>query len=245
MTDAYINRGPMVADSDPAAKAVPFARSVTEDPNLAAKTVGVLGHLLTYRDGERVNPEIISGFMKDGVSAVKGALRQLEGQGYLARIQQRSSAGTFGPTVYFVTDEPARVDLRAWALENELDSEFAIDPRDTPPPPAILPAPTPTAVYVVVNNKLGAVKVGITRESNRRSRLRSHQRHGWTLHGARTFGDFDSALKCEQSVLSTFRSKFGEAPFYTPVQLPQGGWTEAFPLAKVNPEQAWKEVNKE
>jgi hypothetical protein len=44
--------------------------------------------------------------MKDGVSAIKGGLRELEEFGYLIRTQQRKPDGTLGPVVYRITDMP-------------------------------------------------------------------------------------------------------------------------------------------
>ncbi len=45
--------------------------------------------------------------MRDGVDAVKAALRELETCGYLRRERQRRPDGTMGPVTYHITDQPS------------------------------------------------------------------------------------------------------------------------------------------
>lgn len=77
------------------------------DPSVHAKAKGIFGFLASHKDGFGVSPESIAAAMADGISAVKGALRELEQHGYLARTQVRTADGTMGATVYRITDMPS------------------------------------------------------------------------------------------------------------------------------------------
>lgn len=77
------------------------------DPRIHAKSKGVFGFLASHRDGFGVSPESIAAAMADGISAVKGALRELEEFGYLARSQTRGADGLMGDFTYRITDMPS------------------------------------------------------------------------------------------------------------------------------------------
>src|SRR5689334_246103 len=83
-----------------------ISNKLFRDARLSAKAMGVFGHISTHRDGYGVTPESISRCMRDGVSAIKGALRELEQYGYLARVRERTAEGKLGGVVYEITDEP-------------------------------------------------------------------------------------------------------------------------------------------
>jgi hypothetical protein len=76
------------------------------DPRLSAKAKGIFGFISTHRAGWGLTPESIAAAMKDGVSAIKAGLRELEALGYLVRTQQRNEDGTMGAIVYRITDMP-------------------------------------------------------------------------------------------------------------------------------------------
>lgn len=83
-----------------------ISNNLFRDSRLSAKAMGVFGHISTHRGGFGVTPESISRHMRDGVSAIKGALQELEACGYLVRTQQRRADGTMGPVEYYITDMP-------------------------------------------------------------------------------------------------------------------------------------------
>jgi hypothetical protein len=97
----WIERGPMAADNF-----TQISNGLFRDPRLSAKAKGIFGFISTHRAGWGLTPESIAAAMKDGVSAIKGGLRELEEFGYLVRTQQRKPDGTLGPVVYRITDMP-------------------------------------------------------------------------------------------------------------------------------------------
>lgn len=100
-----IKRGRMAGD-----RFTQIANRVFRDPRLSGKAMGVFGHLSTHRAGYGVTPERISQFMRDGVSAIKGALQELEACGYLYRERERRPDGTLGASTYYITDQPDGAD---------------------------------------------------------------------------------------------------------------------------------------
>lgn len=101
MSYGWIERGPMAADNF-----TQISNGLFRDPRLSAKAKGIFGFISTHRAGWGLTPESIAAAMKDGVSAIKAGLRELEEFGYLVRTQQRKPDGTMGPTVYRITDMP-------------------------------------------------------------------------------------------------------------------------------------------
>jgi hypothetical protein len=96
-----IKRGRMAGDAF-----TQIRNAVFRDVRLSAKAMGVFGHLSTHRDGYGVTPERISRCMRDGVSAIKSALQELEACGYLYRERERRPDGTLGSVTYYITDQP-------------------------------------------------------------------------------------------------------------------------------------------
>lgn len=140
MNFGRIRRGPMAADAF-----TQIRNDLFRDPRLSFKDKGVFGLISTHRDGFGVSAEAIAACSTDGVSAVKGALRNLEQYGYLQRTQQRNGDGTLGTSVYFITDQP-----EAFGGALELESRRSGPSVDFPPtanPPAVEP---PTAEPLAV-----------------------------------------------------------------------------------------------
>ncbi|MFF7335417.1 hypothetical protein [Streptomyces sp. NPDC008150] len=102
MSYGRIERGPMAADNF-----TQISNALFRDPRLSAKAKGIFGFISTHRDGWGLTPESIAAAMRDGVSAVKAGLRELEAFGYLVRSQARRASGTMGPVVYRITDIPS------------------------------------------------------------------------------------------------------------------------------------------
>ncbi|GHE48322.1 hypothetical protein GCM10017673_57580 [Streptosporangium violaceochromogenes] len=121
MNYARIHRGPMAADAL-GRHFTQIANLVFRDPRLHAKSMGVFGHISTHRDGYGITAETIAASMADGVSAVRGALRELEQYGYLVRRRERRTNGTLGETVYEITDMPEGLLLGAPALGEDQGS---------------------------------------------------------------------------------------------------------------------------
>ncbi|MFF6866669.1 hypothetical protein [Streptomyces ardesiacus] len=102
MSYGRIERGPMAADNF-----TQISNALFRDPRMSAKAKGIFGFISTHRVGWGLTPESIAAAMKDGVSAIKAGLRELEEFGYLLRTQNRRSDGTMGPIVYRITDMPS------------------------------------------------------------------------------------------------------------------------------------------
>lgn len=102
MSHGWIERGPMAADNF-----TQISNGLFRDPRLSAKAKGVFGFISTHRQGWGLTPESIAASMKDGTSAIKAGLRELEECGYLVRTQRRKKDGTLGPVVYRITDIPS------------------------------------------------------------------------------------------------------------------------------------------
>ena len=102
MSYGRIERGPMAADNF-----TQISNALFRDPRLSAKAKGIFGFISTHRNGWGLTPESIAAAMKDGVSAIKGGLQELERYGYLVRSQDRRANGTLGPIVYRITDMPS------------------------------------------------------------------------------------------------------------------------------------------
>lgn len=102
MSYGRIERGPMAADNF-----TQISNGLFRDPRMSAKAKGIFGFISTHRAGWGLTPESIAAAMKDGVSAIKAGLRELEAFGYLVRSQDRRPDGTMGPVVYRITDMPS------------------------------------------------------------------------------------------------------------------------------------------
>jgi hypothetical protein len=140
-----IERGPMAADNF-----TQISNGLFRDPRLSAKAKGIFGFISTHRAGWGLTPESIAAAMKDGVSAIKAGLQELERFGYLVRSQPRKSDGTMGSGVYRITDipssqpvvenRPADVTCENVAEEGSDESLRRSEPVDENPPAADPPA---------------------------------------------------------------------------------------------------------
>jgi hypothetical protein len=103
--------------------------AVFRDSRLTGKAMGIFGNISTHRDGWGITPESISTQMRDGVSAIKAGLRELEKYGYLQRERERRPDGTLGGSEYFITDQPEAVAMSSSRPEPGVD----FPPVDEPP----------------------------------------------------------------------------------------------------------------
>lgn len=83
-----------------------ISNGLFRDPRLSAKAKGIFGFISTHRSGWGLTPESIAAAMRDGVSAIKAGLQELEKCGYLVRSQPRKTDGTLSSIVYRITDIP-------------------------------------------------------------------------------------------------------------------------------------------
>lgn len=99
-----IQRGPMAAD-----KFTQIHNEVFRDPTLSAKAKAIFGFVSTHNDGWGVTEASIIAHMAEGRDAVRKALKELEGRGYLVRERTKGEDGKFGAYVWFFTDLPAQL----------------------------------------------------------------------------------------------------------------------------------------
>jgi hypothetical protein len=76
------------------------------DPRLTAKAKGVLAYIASHAPGYELTTVQIIAEMKDGESAVKSAIRELEKVGYLQRKQRRDENGRLSSTDYWIVESP-------------------------------------------------------------------------------------------------------------------------------------------
>ncbi|MFJ5785474.1 hypothetical protein [Streptomyces hydrogenans] len=92
----------------------------------------------------------------------------------------------------------------------------------------------PCHVYVVVHDRLEAVKVGLsTTAGDNDLRVAEHVREGWRLHRRMKQPDLGHAEAVEEYALLEVRRR-GIEHFLTPKQMPQGGNTETFARVRVS-----------
>lgn len=73
------------------------------DTRLSLKSIGLLGQLLSHREGWSVTIDSIARANNCGRDLIRSSVRELEEAGYLARRQDRDETGTFAQTVWITT----------------------------------------------------------------------------------------------------------------------------------------------
>lgn len=117
----------IVRAARPTSQYLTLANSVARDERLSYKALGVLVNLLSRPDGWTVNrDQLAAGEGREGVSAVRTALTELEQCGYLVRTRVKRADGTFSwvSTVY---DTP-QVDVSDADTDPWADTPDAIAP---------------------------------------------------------------------------------------------------------------------
>jgi hypothetical protein len=105
---AGIRRGVMAGDSF-----TQIANALFRDAQLSFKAKGLFGLLSTHREGWRMTVTDIARRGRDGESAVKSGLKELEKHGFLVRERERDPDGTLGAAAYLITDLPALKNTRS------------------------------------------------------------------------------------------------------------------------------------
>ena len=77
-----------------------------KDKRLTLKAKGLLAYMLSLPDDWTFYETELTKHSKDGRDAIRSALRELEGAGYLVRNQERKDSGKFGQKEWKVWDEP-------------------------------------------------------------------------------------------------------------------------------------------
>ncbi|RRR76720.1 hypothetical protein EHS43_30035 [Streptomyces sp. RP5T] len=99
---AGIRRGVMAAD-----QFTQVANGLFRAAELSYKAKGLFGLLSTHVEGWRMTVTDIARRGRDGESAVKSGLKELEQQGFLVRGRERGEDGTLRAAAYVITDLPA------------------------------------------------------------------------------------------------------------------------------------------
>ncbi|MFF0094574.1 hypothetical protein ACFYSF_32090 [Streptomyces canus] len=105
---AGIRRGVMAAD-----QFTQIANGLFRAAELSYKAKGLFGLLSTHKEGWRMTVTDIARRGRDGESAVKSGLKELEKHGFLVRERERGEDGTLGAAAYFITDLPALQNSRS------------------------------------------------------------------------------------------------------------------------------------
>ncbi|MFJ1974112.1 hypothetical protein ACIO93_36395 [Streptomyces sp. NPDC087903] len=88
-----------------------IANGLFRDSRISYRAKGLFGYISTHRNGWQVTITGLACLGLDGREAVRAALRELERHGYLVRGRLRRPDGTFGESVYGITDRPAALDI--------------------------------------------------------------------------------------------------------------------------------------
>ncbi|GGX56125.1 hypothetical protein [Streptomyces chartreusis] len=117
---AGIRRGVMAADAF-----TQVANALFRNSQLSYKAKGLFGLLSTHREGWRMSVADIVRRGRDGETAVRSGLKELEKYGFLVRERERGEDGALGAAAYFITDLPALQNSRS-------QPESGFPPVDSP-----------------------------------------------------------------------------------------------------------------
>ena len=99
--------------------------SLIRNEHLSLKALGVIVHLLSLPPGYRISLEGLCAVRKEGETAMRTAIKQLESLNYMRIVRDRSASGQFIQSRWIVSDEP----IVDWAphLENPRVEEPVLD----------------------------------------------------------------------------------------------------------------------
>lgn len=99
--------------------------SLIRNEHLSLKALGVIVHLLSLPPGYRISLEGLCAARKEGETAMRTAIQQLESLNYMRIVRDRSASGRFIQSRWIVSDEP----IVDWAphLENPRVEEPVLD----------------------------------------------------------------------------------------------------------------------
>jgi hypothetical protein len=99
-------------------------------------------------------------------------------------------------------------------------------------------------IYLIQNPDLQAVKIGISSVTARKKRIATHEKNGWKLLGSWNVKTGTVALSIEQIVIHHWRTNLGAPAAISPLEMPQGGFSETASLLFVDPEEELERVNR-
>jgi len=100
----------------------------------------------------------------------------------------------------------------------------------------------PTYIYLMSHKNYNSIKIGISNNSARQNRIRTHQALGWKVYKKINFKNAIRAEKIEHQTLRYLRIELGlEAHLHTK-QMPQGGWTETVDASEIDLRTIWAKV---
>jgi hypothetical protein len=100
----------------------------------------------------------------------------------------------------------------------------------------------PGFIYVMTNEELSAVKIGIGSASTRTNRIEQHKRHGWQLYKKLNLETAEVAYEIEQEVISWLRGDLSLPMYLSIKEMPQGGHTETVSALEIDSWTIWQEV---
>lgn len=84
-----------------------ISNDILNDQRLSFKARGLLAYMLSKPDDWKFyTEELVKHSDKDGISAIKAALNEMENMGYLKRVQKRAEKGKFGSQDWIISDKP-------------------------------------------------------------------------------------------------------------------------------------------
>ncbi|MEU2155764.1 hypothetical protein ABZ532_12260 [Streptomyces sp. NPDC019396] len=110
---------------------------------LSCMAIGLAVHILSLRDGSRVDIRSLADRFPEGRDRFAEALRELEKHGYLARVRQPLADGTWTTVTYAYNNPAAVAAQRAREAVTAAEAADVARPEPAPKPPAEPPAPAP------------------------------------------------------------------------------------------------------
>lgn len=100
----------------------------------------------------------------------------------------------------------------------------------------------PAFVYLMVNEKLNSLKIGIGGELARENRIDDHTRQGWLLYKKLTLENAEDIYDLEQKTLKWLREDMSYPTHLSKEQMPQSGWTETVDADLISVPALWSKV---
>jgi hypothetical protein len=99
-------------------------------------------------------------------------------------------------------------------------------------------------LYLVSNEVLNSLKIGISRMDSQADRIQSHQEYGWKLEKCWNFDSHSNAQQVEGATIAWWRNHLKMGPSAANYEMPQGGYTETVSLDAISFLDVYEYVNK-
>lgn len=100
--------------------------SIFNNKNLSLKARGLLGTMLSLPEEWDYSVEGLCAILKEGQTSIKSALKELEAEGYLVRVQTRAENGCLGKMEYFVYEILQNKEVQP-SVENQLADKQPVE----------------------------------------------------------------------------------------------------------------------